>query len=57
MGHVAAGSRAAGHGLGMTAVYTHTRPQTRREQLEAALASRPAVAVARDRLPSGLNAS
>lgn len=46
MGHVAAGSRAAGHGLGMTAVYTHTRPQTRREQLEAALASRPAVAVA-----------
>lgn len=57
MGHVAAGSRAAGHGLGMTAVYTHTRPQTRREQLEAALASRPAVAVARDRLHSGLNAS
>lgn len=46
MGHVAAGVRAAGHGLGMTAVYTHTRPQTRREQLEAALANRPAVAVA-----------
>jgi integrase len=46
MGHVAAGARAAGHGLGMTAVYTHTRPQTRREQLEAALAHRPAVAAA-----------
>jgi integrase len=47
MGHVAAGGRVAGHGLGMTAVYTHTRPEIRRQQLEAALASRPAVAVAR----------
>jgi integrase len=46
MGHVAAGQRSAGHGLGMTAVYTHTRPQTRRQQLEAALAQRPAVASA-----------
>jgi site-specific recombinase XerD len=47
MGHVAAGDRAAGHGLAMTAVYTHTRPETRRQQLEAALADRPALAVAR----------
>jgi integrase len=46
MGHAPAGGRKAGHGLGMTAVYTHTRPETRREQLEAALANRPAVAVA-----------
>jgi hypothetical protein len=46
LGHAAAGERAAGHGLGMTAVYTHTRPETRRGQLEAALAARPGVAVA-----------
>jgi integrase len=50
MGHVAAGERTAGHGLAMTAVYTHTRPETRRQQLEAALAPRAAVAVARARL-------
>jgi hypothetical protein len=47
MGHVAAGDRTAGHGLAMTAVYTHTRPATRRKQLELALESRPALAVAR----------
>ena len=29
MGHAAAGDAGAGHGLGMTAVYTHTRPETR----------------------------
>jgi integrase len=46
MGHVAAGQRSAGHGLAMTAIYTHTRPQTRRQQLEAALAQRPAIEVA-----------
>jgi integrase len=45
MGHAAAGSRSPGHGLGMTAVYTHTRPETVREQL---LAERPAVAAARE---------
>ncbi|MFO0850786.1 MAG: tyrosine-type recombinase/integrase [Gemmataceae bacterium] len=50
MGHAAAGERTAGHGLGMTAVYTHTRPETVREQLVAALAGRPAVAAVRDRL-------
>ena len=48
MGHVAAGERTAGHGLGMTAVYTHTRPEHRRRQLELALADRVAVAVARE---------
>ena len=46
MGHVAAGQRTAGHGLAMTAVYTHTRPEVRRRQLLEALAARPAVAVA-----------
>lgn len=46
MGHVAAGSAKPGHGLAMTAVYTHSRPETRRQQLEAALLGRPAVAVA-----------
>lgn len=48
MGHAAADSRAPGHGLGMTAVYTHTRPETVREQLLAALADRPALAFARE---------
>ena len=48
MGHVAAGERSAGHGLGMTSVYTHTRPETRREQLLSALSTREAVVVARN---------
>jgi integrase len=47
MGHAAAGERTAGHGLGMTAVYTHSRPEICRQQLEDALANRPAVAVAK----------
>jgi len=34
-------------GLGMTAVYTHTRPQTLRRQVENSLKDRPAVEVAR----------
>jgi hypothetical protein len=46
MGHAAAGARTAGHGLGMTAVYSHSRPETVRRQLEEALGGRPAVAVA-----------
>jgi len=45
MGHAAADDRSAGHGLGMTAVYTHRRSETIGDQLFAALASRP-VAVA-----------
>lgn len=47
MGHAAAGSRTAGHGLGMTAVYSHSRPETVRQQLEEALAARSAIKVAR----------
>lgn len=50
MGHTPAGRRTAGHGLGMTAVYTHTSPQTIREQMFEALQSRPAVQVARARI-------
>ena len=46
MGHAAAGVRTAGHGLGMTAVYTHSRPEVCRQELEVALAGQPAVAVA-----------
>jgi len=46
MGHVPAKSRSPGGGLGMTAVYTHTRPETKRAQLEAAFADHPAVQVA-----------
>jgi hypothetical protein len=41
----------------MTAVYTHTRPEVCRRQLEQALADRPAVAAARDWLrPHGVGA-
>ena len=47
MGHVAAGERQAGHGLAMTAVYTHTRPELRRQQLVEALERCPATAAAR----------
>jgi hypothetical protein len=50
MGHVAARERKSGHGLAMTAVYTHTRPEIRREQLLEALAGRPAAEVARRRM-------
>jgi integrase len=46
MGHSPGDSRGNGTGLGMTAVYTHTRPETRRKQLESALLCRPAVPVA-----------
>src|SRR5262249_32186972 len=44
MGHSPASTR--GSGLGMTAVYTHTRPETRREQLESARRRRAALDVA-----------
>lgn len=47
MGHVPSGQRKAGHGLAMTAIYTHSRPETRRQQLEEALADRVAVKVAK----------
>ena len=50
MGHSPGGNRGNGTALGMTATYTHTRPETRRKQLEAALLCRPAVEAARARL-------
>jgi integrase len=53
MGHAAVGARTAGHGLGMTAVYSHSRPETVRQQLEEALSGRPAVAVAVSRAGHG----
>ena len=40
MGHAPGGER-GGSGLGMTAVYTHTRAETIREQLIAAYGGRP----------------
>jgi integrase len=50
MGHAAGQAGRPGAGLGMTAVYTHTRWETVRRQLEAAMAQRPAVSAARARL-------
>jgi integrase len=50
LGHAAAGARTAGHGLGMTAVYSHSPPETVRRQLAEAVAGRPAAAVAARRL-------
>jgi len=47
MGHVPAAASSAGAGLAMTAVYTHTRPETKRQQLEQALANRPALEAAK----------
>jgi integrase len=48
MGHTPAqGGRRAGTSLGMTGVYTHTRDETLRRQLFAALEVRPAMAAAR----------
>lgn len=44
MGHVPAGSK-GGMSLGMTANYTHTRPETRRRQLQSALECRSATSV------------
>jgi integrase len=57
MGHAPAGGRAAGYGLGMTAVYTHTRAETVRRQLEAALAGRVAVDVAAEWLRGRLGSA
>ncbi len=47
MGHVATGERKAGHGLAMTAVYTHTQPVIRRQQLADAFESRSSLVAAR----------
>lgn len=46
MGHAPASHSRTGHGLAMTAVYTHTRPETKRRQHEAAFRDRPAVQIA-----------
>ena len=50
MGHAPQAINGVGHGLGMTAVYTHTRPETKRRQLEGAMVNRPAVIYAQSRL-------
>ncbi len=42
MGHSTSATNGASHGLGMTATYTHSRPETQRKQLKNALSSRPA---------------
>ena len=49
MGHAPTRVTGLGAGLGMTTVYTHTRPETKRRQLETALASRPANRYAAER--------
>jgi hypothetical protein len=38
-------------GLGMTAVYTHTQPETKRRQLESAFQARPVLEIIRERFP------
>ena len=52
MGHVPGSAPGGMVGLGMTAVYTHTRPETKRQQLENALANRIAVQCAKKWLDS-----
>lgn len=49
MGH-APMAHTAGGSLGMTAIYTHTRPETKRRQLLQALATLPAMTYAESRL-------
>lgn len=49
MGHVPASFGLSGCSLGMTAIYTHTRPETKRRYMEAAFAERPALEYARER--------
>jgi integrase len=49
MGHVPFSGGLSGCGLGMTAVYTHTRPETKRRCLETAFAERPILAYVRER--------
>jgi integrase len=47
MGH-ATGNDSRKQPLGMTGVYTHTRPETKRRQLEEALKSRVAIGIAEE---------
>ncbi len=53
MGHAPADGRVSGGGLGMTAVYTHTRPETIRKQLETAMSARPLLFAAARRWSDG----
>ncbi len=46
MGHSSI-SASSNDGLGMTGVYTHTRPTTMKQQLHGALHARPAIEFAR----------
>jgi integrase len=48
MGHRPAQEAKAGGGLGMTAVYTHSRPETVRQQLQQAMERREIVNLARE---------
>jgi hypothetical protein len=52
MGHRPADGSKPGGGLGMTAVYTHSRPETIRQQLGMATAKRGIVSVAREWIQS-----
>lgn len=45
MGHAPGSAAIGGVGLGMTAVYTHTRPETKRSQLKTALSYRPSASI------------
>jgi len=47
MGHSTSASNGASHGLGMTATYTHSRPETKRKQLMNVQSVRPGINVAR----------
>ncbi|MCH9775051.1 MAG: tyrosine-type recombinase/integrase [Planctomycetes bacterium] len=47
MGHSTSATNGASHGLGMTATYTHSRPETKRKQLTNALLIRLAVQIAK----------
>ena len=49
MGHSTSATNGASHGLGMTATYTHSRPETKRRQLQNALLIRPSIIIARKR--------
>lgn len=51
MGH-STGDNQKNGGLRMTATYTHTRPETKRQQLEDALANRPSSLIAKDWIQS-----
>ncbi len=45
MGHAPGSATIGSRGLGMTAIYTHTRPETKRKQLENALSQRPSASL------------